>query len=529
MSAIPGFIYGFACGSTELSKIQKIYLLVTASCVYAIVAIFHIGCSLFQSRVDSCSQDTSTVRSFIDTTYSFVKIYVVGLLPIIATRKILIQESVRINTAPSLAEELKILFGKKRGYIVPLIYIISAVSIGSTFFDIISNDRGKKRTMLLYPGDKDFWCPIHRKDNCKSLLPTINEYYLIELIYNIILGIVCGFDFLIYKRYELIFHIVEPKNMLALHREFLALWNRKKHILVWNVVLTAVQFGVYFWIAKLFLWNTFYEWLPNLIPLNNTSIYYWMRASWFDIQLFNRTIFCGIFIIMFWSTIHLLFDHFFTRVLSTIGVFMDPHAILIDGLHANQQPYYQQIAFLELWHISKFDHDRRVAIYADFNRKQPFNCALHNNPTSAWTEISRTCMDFILGLANSAQSELKTQHRRKLEMKNKHDLFKKLTESAKKQKQLVKVGQRNLDVGVTADTLTKDREYWDMKLLEWFHPVGGNQRPFVRKLYCLMIAPLFKRSIERRTKNVFKDLHITVSNNAYGKVIARGCTWNSSK
>jgi len=113
MSAIPGFIYGFACGSTELSKIQKIYLLVTASCVYAIVAIFHIGCSLFQSRVDSCSQDTSTVRSFIDTTYSFVKIYVVGLLPIIATRKILIQESVRINTAPSLAEELKILFGKK--------------------------------------------------------------------------------------------------------------------------------------------------------------------------------------------------------------------------------------------------------------------------------------------------------------------------------------------------------------------------------------------------------------------------------
>ncbi|CAG8557383.1 12008_t:CDS:2 [Dentiscutata heterogama] len=189
---------------------------------------------------------------------------------------------------------------------------------------------------------------------------------------------------------------------------------------------------------------------------------------------------------------------------------MDPHAILIDGLHANQQPYYQQIAFLELWHISKFEHDRRVAIYADFNRKQPFNCALHNHPTSAWTEISRTCMDFILGLANSAQNELKTQQRRKSEMKNKYDLFKKLTESAKKQKQSVKVGQRNLDVGVTADTLTKDREYWEMKLLEWFHPVGGNQRPYVRKLYCLIVAPLFKRSVERRTKNVFKDLHITV-------------------
>ncbi|CAG8639390.1 29075_t:CDS:2, partial [Gigaspora margarita] len=408
MSAIPGFIYGFACGSTELSKIQKIYLLVTASCVYAIVAIFHIGCSLFQSRVDSCSQDTSTVRSFIDTTYSFVKIYVVGLLPIIATRKILIQESVRINTAPSLAEELKILFGKKRGYIVPLIYIISAVSIGSTFFDIISNDRGKKRTMLLYPGDKDFWCPIHRKDNCKSLLPTINEYYLIELIYNIILGIrIPGF-------------MESKKAYISLE--------------------------------------------------------------------------CGFDCSAIWS------------------VFLDCKIVFMEYIlrMATKSHPIKQIAFLELWHISKFDHDRRVAIYADFNRKQPFNCALHNNPTSAWTEISRTCMDFILGLANSAQSELKTQHRRKLEMKNKHDLFKKLTESAKKQKQLVKVGQRNLDVGVTADTLTKDREYWDMKLLEWFHPVGGNQRPFVRKLYCLMIAPLFKRSIERRTKNVFKDLHITV-------------------
>ncbi|CAG8770296.1 5259_t:CDS:2, partial [Racocetra fulgida] len=113
-------------------------------------------------------------------------------------------------------------------------------------------------------------------------------------------------------------------------------------------------------------------------------------------------------------------------------------------------------------------------------------------------------------LANAAQNEIKTQQRRKLEMKNKYDLFKKLTEAAKKQKQSVKVGQRNLDVGVTADTLTKDREYWDMKLLEWFHPVGGNQRPFVRKLYCLLVTPLFKRSIERRTKNVFKDLHVTV-------------------
>ncbi|CAG8742658.1 4029_t:CDS:2, partial [Gigaspora rosea] len=391
---------------------------------------------MFPISKSSCSQDTSTVRFFIDTTYSFVKIYVVGLLPIIATRKILIQESVRINTAPSLAEELKILFGKKRGYIVPLIYIISAVSIGSTFFDIISNDRGNKRTMFLYPGDKDFWCPIHRKDNCKSLLPTINEYYLIELIYNIILGIrIPGF--------------MESK------KTYTSLECGCDCSAIWSVFLDC----------KI----VFMEYILRMATKSHPI-----------------------------------------KVLSTIGVFMDPHAILIDGLHANQQPYYQQIAFLELWHISKFDHDRRVAIYADFNRKQPFNCALHNNPTSAWTEISRTCMDFILGLANSAQNELKTQHRRKLEMKNKHDLFKKLTESAKKQKQLVKVRQRNLDVGVTADTLTKDREYWDMKLLEWFHPVGGNQRPFVRKLYCLMIAPLFKRSIERRTKNVFKDLHITV-------------------
>ncbi|RIB20368.1 hypothetical protein C2G38_2035293 [Gigaspora rosea] len=363
---------------------------------------------------------------------------------------------VRINTAPSLAEELKILFGKKRGYIVPLIYIISAVSIGSTFFDIISNDRGNKRTMFLYPGDKDFWCPIHRKDNCKSLLPTINEYYLIELIYNIILGIVCGFDFLIYKRYELIFHIVERiPGFMESKKTYTSLECGCDCSAIWSVFLDC----------KI----VFMEYILRMATKSHPI-----------------------------------------KVLSTIGVFMDPHAILIDGLHANQQPYYQQIAFLELWHISKFDHDRRVAIYADFNRKQPFNCALHNNPTSAWTEISRTCMDFILGLANSAQNELKTQHRRKLEMKNKHDLFKKLTESAKKQKQLVKVRQRNLDVGVTADTLTKDREYWDMKLLEWFHPVGGNQRPFVRKLYCLMIAPLFKRSIERRTKNVFKDLHITV-------------------
>ncbi|CAG8557403.1 12009_t:CDS:2, partial [Dentiscutata heterogama] len=103
----------------------------------------------------SCSQDTSTVRFFIDTTYAFVKIYVVGLLPIIAIRKILIHESVRINTAPSLAEDLKILFSKKRAYIIPLIYIISAVSIGSTFFDTISNDHERKRALLLYPGDKE--------------------------------------------------------------------------------------------------------------------------------------------------------------------------------------------------------------------------------------------------------------------------------------------------------------------------------------------------------------------------------------
>ncbi|CAG8824463.1 24523_t:CDS:2, partial [Cetraspora pellucida] len=50
MSTAPGSIYGFACGSTELSKIQKIYLFVTTSCVYAVVVIFQIGYSLLQSQ-----------------------------------------------------------------------------------------------------------------------------------------------------------------------------------------------------------------------------------------------------------------------------------------------------------------------------------------------------------------------------------------------------------------------------------------------------------------------------------------------
>ncbi|CAG8448357.1 11590_t:CDS:2, partial [Acaulospora colombiana] len=194
------------------------------------------------------------------------------------------------------------------------------------------------------------------------------------------------------------------------------------------------------------------------------------------------------------------------KTLSIIDVFMDPHAMLVDGLHAYQQPYYQQIAFLELWRISNFDHNRRKAIYADFNRKVPFNCASHNNPTSAWAEISRVCMDFILGLARSAQDGIKAQQQRKVMLRNKYELFKKLIEASRKQKHQVKKAKKSLEVGVTAETMTKDREYWEMKSLEWFHPTAGSYPLFVRKVYCYIAVPFLKRSVERRTRDLLTHL-----------------------
>lgn len=168
------------------------------------------------------------------------------------------------------------------------------------------------------------------------------------------------------------------------------------------------------------------------------------------------------------------------------------------------------MAFLELWHIAKFDQHRRNAIYADFNRKRAFNCVKHNNPTSAWTEISRSCMDLILGLASSAQNEIKKQQARKLLLKKKYEKFRTMEKNALKEKERKIVGHKDLEVKMTAETMTKDHDYWGMKLLEWFHPVTGNRPYFMRKTYYYFAVPLLKRSIERRTKHVFKDLYITI-------------------
>ncbi|CAG8579663.1 15485_t:CDS:10 [Acaulospora morrowiae] len=511
MSSKPrGSTYGFACGSTELIKIQKIFLGVTAIFVYVTHVILRLGISALQ-RQDVCSQEKNTISHFLlGTVYAFIKIYIVGLLPIIALRKWLIQESIRRITVPSLIEELRDLLSKKRAYVVPLLYIMSALSIGSSYYDLIGESYGRTKRIILHPEDPEFWCPTHRKDNCKILLPMINEHYMIANVHNFTLGLWFGLYFLLRKKHMLMFHIVEPRHMLTLHKELLAIWNRKRHGLIRNVAVTALNFSAAFWVIKLMAWDTFFEYLPYFFPFQNTINHYWLRASWFDVQLFNRSIFCSIYIFMYWHTTNLLFEHFFTRIFSIIDVFMDPHAMLIDGLHAHQQPYYQQIAFLELWNISNFDQNRRKTMYADFNRKTPFDCDLHNNPTSAWAEISRVCMDFILGLARSAQDNIRAQQQRKVALRNKYELFKKLIEASRKQKNKVKKAKKNLEVGVTAETLKKDHEYWEMKLFEWFHPMTGSYPLFVRKMYCYTVVPFLKRSIERRTRDLCKDLGVTL-------------------
>ncbi|CAG8491538.1 4165_t:CDS:10 [Funneliformis mosseae] len=413
--------YGLACGSTELGKTRNIFLAVSAGCVYAIIGFFRFIIYMFQGKEAPCIGYAELLMNFVlDTFIAFLKVYIIGLLPIIALRKVLIQESVRRNTSKCLLDELRVLMYKKRTYIIPLIYMISSIIIGWTYFDLIGASYKRTRAMFLYPGTEDFWCPSHRKDNCKSLPPMINEHYLIALIHTTILGIWYGFDFLLRKRYMLPFHIIEPRYPFSLAKELMIFWNRKYEIFIWSTLMTALSFSIISWFIKLFIWNTIYELLPNLIFLHNTAVYHWMRASWFDVQLFNRTV---------------------------------------------------QLAFLELWHIAKFDQYRRSAIYTDFNRKQAFSCIKHNNPTDAWTEISRSCMDLIFGLANSAQDEIKEQQTRKSLVRKKYDMFRNMEKDALKEKERKRVGHKNLEVKMTAETMTKDRDYWEMKLLEWFHPV----------------------------------------------------------
>nr|CAG8536329.1 12458_t:CDS:10 [Entrophospora candida] len=151
------------------------------------------------------------------------------------------------------------------------------------------------------------------------------------------------------------------------------------------------------------------------------------------------------------------------------GKFVDPNAMLVDGLHA----------FMELWHISKYDHERRNLIYSDFNRKQPYECPLHNNPISTWTEISYSCMDLIMKLTNDAEKELEVVH-------------------------------GNLEVNPTLDTLKKDPIYTELYYLERYHLIFGDKHKIIRKLYALFIVPIFKESIEYRTAIVCKDFYTVI-------------------
>src|SRR5438045_6378321 len=116
-------------------------------------------------------------------------------------------------------------------------------------------------------------------------------------------------------------------------------------------------------------------------------------------------------------------------------------------------------------------------------------------------------MDLILGLANSAQDEIKKQQARKSLLRKKYEMFRNIEKASLKEKTKKIAGHKDLEVKMTAETMTKDRDYWGMKLLEWFHPVTGNYPYPARKIYYFFAVPLLKRSIERRTKNVFKDLY----------------------
>ncbi|CAJ0632931.1 11854_t:CDS:10 [Entrophospora sp. SA101] len=445
ITTIKGKSFLSASGSTELGNIQIKYVGVMTACTYVLVCFFRLVTGILQSLVDNSSSSTDdsiiSDRFIPDTLFAFIYAFI-GIVPIMTIRKLYIQNSD------------KFLWSNFFGY------LLSMWSIEHGFYTYIMKDYEKINSLYLIPGTEQFICPSHRKDSCDNLRPTINEYKAISITFNLALSVWYVIDHIFNKKYMLSFHIGEPRYLLDLHNEIWKLFSRKYDELFCKIIYTSIQFSVIFWILKLLFWESFFSYVV---------LYPWLRAPWFDIILFNRTVYCSIFIMSFWSLTHFLFDHFFTRIILVTGKFVDPNAMLVDGLHA----------FMELWHISKYDHERRNLIYSDFNRKQPYECPLHNNPISTWTEISYSCMDLIMKLTNDAEKELEVVH-------------------------------GNLEVNPTLDTLKKDPIYTELYYLERYHLIFGDKHKIIRKLYALFIVPIFKESIEYRTAIVCKDFYTVI-------------------
>ncbi|KAI9594940.1 nucleoporin protein Ndc1-Nup [Syncephalis fuscata] len=204
----------------------------------------------------------------------------------------------------------------------------------------------------------------------------VNDGTLYVYWHAIVLGIIYGIGHIVYQRDHILFPMTQQKRYHSIKSRMPTMLG-----VAWK---GALRFTRTFVFIYLFLGPITYAVVQSTIGFVSGAVdaggsrfgHLW------NIPLLIRSTLGGILCIVCWETVNEIFDVFFSEPVSISMGCDRPFATLADGLRANKKPLIQRLAYLELWRLTRYDEQWRIALFSD----------VESRPTG-WRQICDACLD----------------------------------------------------------------------------------------------------------------------------------------
>ncbi|CAG8530417.1 4434_t:CDS:10 [Ambispora gerdemannii] len=474
----------------DLSGRQLNCFLVLGGLVYFLIFGFQLsvrvlGCWAHFTEENACDSSYIQPLYSINTIYSFLWIYLLGVLPTLLLRKWYRNSS---ETEENLWSDIRIHLSSTRTYATIMTYVITAMVIGRCYYKYLLPESFNRSLKLFLQPEVDFRCHPFRRESCKN--DALNEYTMILAANTVGFGVWYALDYLIRKRFLLNFPsvqipILQIRFELGWRSLLETLWQER-----YEHLQRLRSFTLSFPDVEVILLSNIIDCTTSQYTTyqsNSLLLGFYTYVLDFGALAIRELLYSGM---LLWN--EKLVDGFHTKkkIISSIS-----NEVLVNGLNAKDEPYIQSLAFLELWHIAKDSKHltRRTTIYQEFDK-------------NTWTNISRVCIELILGLGYAANTQIQTQYKKNEQIRRWRAEINREQKNGGRGKatggqkaKLIPLKDINTSAG---SYIPRHSEYWD---LVWFERL--RMRGFG---YHYFVFPLLNRTIERRSMNLLKDKNTIV-------------------
>ncbi|KAI8052794.1 nucleoporin protein Ndc1-Nup [Syncephalis plumigaleata] len=246
------------------------------------------------------------------------------------------------------------------------IYAVSAVFLSKMYYTI----NGSQYASILYRDS------ITKRN-------VVNDGTLYVYWHAILLGISYGVGHILYQRDHILFPMVQQQRYFSV--------KGRLPTIVGAAWKGSLGFTRIFMFIYLFLGPITYVFVQSTIGFVSGA----MDAGgsrfshlW-NVPLLMRSTLAGVLCIVCWETVNELFDVFFSEPVS-ISLSCDrPFTTLLEGLLLHKKPLIQRLAYLELWRLTRYDNQWRMALFED----------VESRPTG-WKQICDACIDTLDSFRN---------------------------------------------------------------------------------------------------------------------------------